>query len=509
MTVSGLLRGFFRRNRPAKVVDPSAIDRVRQVYTLRPDVRRVFPLGLTPGQSADYGAWLHRYGWQEYGLQENAIEGYLAELASDPSCCLGETYLLTPDWQRAVPDGLSPDRWPELKRFISATNPGLSGRWLKRARRPERFEIRNDPNRTINLLGHFKYESGLQEEALRHAAALERAGYSVGLRDIPIAFPRDPSGPERFLALERGPITLVKAGASEPLDELYERAGLHPRPGVHRIACWSWELEEWPRRTAENSNLVDEVWTPSTFCSEAARRSMSGKPVFTMTPAVSLPRFDPKPRSAFGLPDHRFLVLFAFDMASGMQRKNPLGLIEAFRLAFRPHERVHLAIKVTRGGRHPAEFAALHRAAAAAGVTILDAELPRSDVAALLACCDAYASLHRSEGFGFTMAEAMLLGKPTLATGYSGNLDFMTPDNSYLVKWSPTRIENDIPPYPKGSVWAEPDLADAARQIRRIFDNREEAAAIAAQGKADAERILSEDASAARMLNRLREIRTK
>ena len=142
-------------------------------------------------------------------------------------------------------------------------------------------------------------------------------------------------------------------------------------------------------------------------------------------------------------------------------------------------------------------------------MTLIDQNLDRGDLLALMNAADAYVSLHRSEGFGLTMAEAMLLGKPTIATAYSGNLDFMTPANSYLVRFDKTTIAEDIPPYPKGCVWAEPSVEHAAELMRRVYDEREEAAALARRGQADLTALLSPEASGRRMAARLAEIQSQ
>ena len=540
-------------------------DRVRQVYELRADVRAVFPLGLTPAGRGEYATWLFRHARPEYTFRTDEILWYLFALADDPSAGLADTFLLTPEWQAAVPHGLTLFGWDELKRWLRAAYPHQFGRWCDHARLPDRLtpgeqfrllrqarpgtipddvaaaalageprpaldwvnRSRDWPRPTaawlrrldaeiragavarpaVNLLGHFKYESGLQEVILQYAAALRLSGYSTLTRDIPISYPRDWRDAKRYTELELGDVSLIMTGASDPLDEVYPRAGLHPRPGVYRVACWAWELDQFPRAVAERAGLADEVWVLSEFCAGAVRAALPDRPVLAMPPAVSTPPFEHRPRSDFGLPDDRFLFLFVFDMASGMERKNPLGLIRAFRAAFRPADPVHLAIKVSRGERHPAEFAALRRAAAAAGVTLLDRLLPRGEVLALLAACDAYVSLHRSEGFGFTMAEAMLLGKPTIATGYSGNLDFMTGDNSFLVNYERVVLDRDLPPYPRGGVWAEPSVGHAAELMRRVVARPAEARAVAARGRETIARQLSPEAIARRLAARVEEIR--
>jgi hypothetical protein len=170
-----------------------------------------------------------------------------------------------------------------------------------------------------------------------------------------------------------------------------------------------------------------------------------------------------------------------------LERKNPLGLINAFRSAFGKSADVQLVIKVSRGQANPQDLARLKAACAAAGaaVVLIDRVMSREEVFALVKCCDCYVSLHRSEGFGLTMAEAMGLGKPVIATGYSGNLDFMTPKNSYLVDYTTGAVPTGCDPYPAGSPWAEPDLDQAAALMRRVFEAPDEARAKSAQARQD------------------------
>ena len=487
----------------------NASDRVRVVYQLRADVRDVFPLGLTPAQLGDYGEWLLRYGTSEYGFTADEILCFLFDQAGDPSKGLEETYLLSPEWQRAVPEAFEEQEWSNLKAWLTKRYPDRGGRWLQVARRTAR-QTAHSQKPTINFLGHFNYESGLQEEIRRQAEALESHGFNTCLRDLPVSFPRVVNRDHRFLDPEFGDITIIKLGAHLPLDQAYLRAGWHPRQGVYRIVCWSWEVEEFPRAAVEGAaGLANEVWAVSEFCANSIRKAMPGVPVHTMPVVIAPHRFEPRPRSFFNLPDDRFLFLFAFDMASGMERKNPLGLIRAFRQAFSPSEPVHLALKVSRGHEHPREFARLSQEAKAAGVSIIDRVMPRSDVQALLAACDSYVSLHRSEGFGMTMAEAMLLGKPTIASGYSGNLDFMDKGNSYLVDFERVALDRDYPPYDKGCTWAEPSVEHAAHTMRWVYEHREEAQVVAARGRATIEAELSSAAAARRMLARIADIRSQ
>jgi glycosyltransferase involved in cell wall biosynthesis len=196
-----------------------------------------------------------------------------------------------------------------------------------------------------------------------------------------------------------------------------------------------------------------------------------------------------------------------FDMCSVMERKNPLALIRAFRLAFETTGGVSLAIKVLRGHAFMDDFLQLQEAAAAAGVHLIDGSYTHQETLGLLNSCDAYVSLHRSEGFGLTMAEAMLMGKPVVATGYSGNLDFMNPSNSLLVGYDLVPITRDTQFYAKGNRWAEPSIEDAAQKMRWLFDHQTEARALGEKARQDATALLSLEAAARRMTTRIDQIR--
>ena len=176
-------------------------------------------------------------------------------------------------------------------------------------------------------------------------------------------------------------------------------------------------------------------------------------------------------RRELGLPGDRTIFLFCFDLMSVLERKNPLGLVDAYRRAFGPEDGALLVLKIVNGDKCVPDLEALRLAVAdRSDIMVIDEYYDAKHLAALMNAADCYVSLHRSEGFGLTMAESMALGKPVIATAYSGNMDFMSPETAYLVRWTKGSVPPDCAPYPIGANWAEPDLDEAARLLRRVFD---------------------------------------
>jgi glycosyltransferase involved in cell wall biosynthesis len=381
--------------------------------------------------------------------------------------------------------------------------PGVDATWEAELA----AEIRDGlPCRTgINAVGLFRYPSGLQQAAADLVSGLAANAVRTELRDVPIRTTRDRRPRAGFDGLERFPVTILSTGLDIGCRESYRIAGFHPRESVYRVAVWWWELNRLPAEWLDRGKEVDEVWAPTAFI--AGAMEALGKPVYWMPPGVELPPFEPISKAVFGLDPNRFTFLFVFDMNSRMARKNPLGLIRAFRQAFRPTEPVDLVIKVSPQESHyAANWRDLRTAAASAGVRLIDRSLSRGELLGLMDTADAYVSLHRSEGFGLTLAEAMLLGKPTIATGYSGNVDFMTSQNSYLVDWSPVVVDAPEVTAPPGAIWAEPSIDHAAALMWEIVDSPEAARARGTRARADLRAQLSHRAAGERMVARLREI---
>jgi glycosyltransferase involved in cell wall biosynthesis len=300
-------------------------------------------------------------------------------------------------------------------------------------------------------------------------------------------------------------IAAINAELNKPVRDLF---GDDFFKGTYVIGQWFWELETAPSWYKDAYEHVDELWAPTKFIEEMLRREAPERiAVHHMPLPLRKPRVVENASRADLDLDERFMFLFTFDFMSVMKRKNPLGLVEAFRKAFAPGEGPMLVLKSINGETRPEGFALLQAAAEGReDIFIMNKYLDSHQSAALMNLCDCYVSLHRSEGLGLTIAEAMLLGKPVIATDYSGNLDFMKPDTSYLVPWTRVKVGSGAEAYDSDASWAEPDLDAAAEMMRRVYSNPEEAREIAMAGKRDLETRFTPEQTGLRMKNRLLEL---
>lgn len=538
--------------------DPST--RLKRVFEFREDLREICPLALTPKGRGDFLSWLVTFGLKDFQHTPEMALWYQFEQDEDPSRGLVSTYRILPEWQRAVPHGLTRFGWQELKRWI-VSKYEIDARWLRQAVLPQQFRpieevqllairypevkqlMQQSPEQVVdylkrhkvfaklvdpawmdglrtdykenlhcepavNVIGLFRYTSGLQQAVTGMVKSLNQNHVRTGLRDFPVLFLREPRDRQHYDAIELHDITIVNTGIDLSIREAYRKSGLYKRDGVYRVGVWWWELDTIPEHWHDRAEEIDEIWAPTQFIAGAMSKVFR-KPVCTMNPGVSLPEFQSLGKSYFGLSADRWTFAFVFDMNSRMQRKNPLGLIEAFREAFRPTDPVELVIKVSPPESYYQDQWQLLRDAIerTPNVKLIDRVLTRGELLGLFDAIDCGVSLHRSEGFGLTCAEMMLLGKPVIATGYSGNLDFMNDHNSYLVDYDLIMIEEDIDPYPKGAFWANPKVDHAAELLRHVYESRTEAHAKGLRAKADLERQLSFASAGARMRERLLQIR--
>lgn len=253
----------------------------------------------------------------------------------------------------------------------------------------------------------------------------------------------------------------------------------------YSIAMMAWELAELPEEWLGVLGLFDELWVNTAETAPAFARA-AGLPVRHQRLPVHVPRAGIPARPA-NVPRDHWLFLTLFDYNSTIARKNPLGAIAAFTAAFGPDDPATLLIKTINAADRPRDATRVALAASThPNIVVMDGFVPEAEKHALMLGCDCYVSLHRAEGFGIPLAEAVSLGKPVIATGYGGSLDFLSPDDCYLVRHTITTVGEDASHYPPSGVWAEPDVEHAASLMREVFDDR---AAATERGRRAALRI--------------------
>jgi hypothetical protein len=320
----------------------------------------------------------------------------------------------------------------------------------------------------VMVAGFLGSALGLGEAARMHLAALRRAGIEtvavdlsgeVARCDFPVADAVDPA------RIPDGGTLILHVNAPETLWALsrFGRGGCHGRKVV---GYWFWELPVLPHAWRWPAHWLHEIWTATDFCAESIRAAID-LPV-RVVPLAPPPEPDGPGRAAFGIADDAFVCLAAFDMHSSLGRKNPMGAVRAFKAAFGDDPGALLLLK----GNHvdpdsPAWRTLLAETEGLGTIRLIDTVFTRTGMHHLIQCVDVVLSLHRAEGLGLLMAEGMTYGKLAIATGWSGNMQFMTTDNSLPVAFDlvPVADPDGIYHLP-GTHWAEPSVEDAAAKLR-------------------------------------------
>lgn len=356
----------------------------------------------------------------------------------------------------------------------------------------------------LNVAGYFRAESGVGEMARLVLSGVEKSGVPYSTFAYQARFSRQNHAFEPTGGNFAYGVNLICVNA----DELYpfvRDTGPKILDNRYNVGLWWWELEEFPEISGDTDACFDEVWVGTEHVAKAVR-ARTAKPVHLIP--VPIRKMDVAPdRKGLGLPED-FMFLFTFDFLSAFARKNPLGVIEAFSRAFKPNEGPVLVIKSINGTAEVAALEILRLAAAGrSDIRIIDGYLPPERKDALIASCDCYVSLHRAEGYGLGMAEAVALGKPVIATGYSGPLAFLNHQNSYLVGYETSSVPSGTGPYLEGAAWADPDIDEAAALMREVYLNRQESAARGRLAREQARTIHTPERTAEFIRRRLAEIR--
>jgi glycosyltransferase involved in cell wall biosynthesis len=350
-----------------------------------------------------------------------------------------------------------------------------------------------------NVIAYADAELGVGEAGRRVAHMLRATGAPTRLVSVPRRIlsrgrHRSMTKIEASLGYENS-IVCVNA---DMVSQVTHDLGLRGTRG-RRIGLWFWELDEFPDYISEALDQVHEVWVTSEM-TRAALQPLTSKPVTLVRIPIDVPREATSyTRDQLGIPGGRVLMT-SFDYLSVPRRKNPLGVIRAYRDAVEAEEGVTLIVKSINAHHAPLAHDEIVRATRGRDdIRIMDAYVSYAEMQAMIELCDGYISLHRSEGFGLNVADAVARSTPVITTAYSGTLEFTNSDVAALIPWSPIAVGPGAKPYPANAVWAEPDHNAAVRAIRDLLDDAETAHIRAIRGVATMRRDWSLSATSRRI----------
>ncbi len=329
------------------------------------------------------------------------------------------------------------------------------------------------------LIGHPFAVLGRAEDIRTAASAFDAAGVPFAMRNLHGDYGRELSVMHKDFdlmhredseAVYRANILVLNA---DEMDAAWERQRTSLESGYYNIGYWAWELSQLPDAWLPALSGLDEIWAPSRFIQQAVA-DKADCPVVWMPLAVEHRQTEVSSREALGLPEDRFLFLFFFDFRSFVSRKNPMAVVRAFEQAFSSSDdSVGLVIK-TNGMSECSDAYEAFKCGDVTGdprILWIDRVMDDREIRSLVGQCDCFVSLHRSEGFGRGLAEAMLMGKPVIATGYSGNLDFTNEENCCLVDYVLVPVGEGEYPFGAGQLWAEADVDMAAGFMRTLVND--------------------------------------
>ena len=524
--LAGLFADYARevksRRRPADIATPYPFDALPDGRKLGQPFRRLYREGeregafelspFSPDGAAEFTAWLREVPSGDAQLDLSRFWLYV--------------YRQRPDVQREFPNLHGADRARFVAWIAADGARQLDAYGLLPMEeidevsdeRPSVELVRLDSHGTshaaeepwgVNVGGFLQSELGIGEAARAAISALDAAKVPV----MPIHGVWRPGSRQgyQYAMLDTSaatfPVNLICVNA-DVLDQWIREAGTDFFAGRYNIGLWWWETSKWPEEWLDAFDRVDEVWVGTEHVRDAIA-PVATVPVTKITLPVWMPTPAPRSRAELGLPEG-FLFLFMFDYHSVFERKNAIAAVEAFTRAFAPGEGAKLAIKTINQEKRPEEHERLLLAATRHPDThIVEGYISAADKDSMIGSADCYVSLHRAEGLGLTPAEALYLGKPVIATRYSGNLDFMTDEGSWLVDFELVPIGPGNWPYPEGGEWAEPDVEQAAAYMREIFDDPVAAQAKAALGAAELRRTHSREAAGRTVVERLELLRRR
>lgn len=378
-------------------------------------------------------------------------------------------------------------------------------RWFQKMDAGLQLPKETTPVEGVNVAGYFRDESGWGSAGRRYLRALRASNVPLALMDISsITSNRSEDTDEaQFDALHPYDINLICVDARHHYGML-SKVGTDFFDNKYNIGIWAWELPRFPDSLYDRFAYYDEIWVATSFIANVIA-PISPVPVVCVPPVLTaLTTGCRKSGRAMikGNPED-FVFLFIFDFHSHLARKNPEAILQAFLKAFEPHEKARLILKCVNENSDIAGFRRLQKLASQGNVDLHCGYWSASEIRDLTQACDVYISLHRSEGTGLTISDAMALGKPVIATDWSGNTDFMDVSNSLPVRYILREIEQTVGPYQRGETWAEPSVDHAAELMRLAFDDRDLCNSLGRNAQSSMEAHYSEQAVGSLISSRL------
>ena len=514
------------------------------IYKSRPDLQAHFP-GSLRGAGYDLCWWFVKNARLEYGLDDVFINGVqkdlknlprhqrtladLTRLVSNKMLIEGARFtrpnhgasvtvnrkstftnfrdrLLRLIVGKAVRGAKKIIRLDRCHRIRKALNERLLQSFNSSGHQPETAHTKkNREDHGLNIIGYLTAELGLGEAARSTIRAATAVGISISAVNYTYG-----CNSRMFESvdtdIDKSPrhfVNLIHVNADQT-SALVQRMGPHFFSGRYNVGYWMWETTEFPSNYLKSFECYDEIWTASEFCREVLARK-SPKPVLKIPHSMNMALSKPDSQVKSGLSEGPFLFFNMVNFVSFPERKNPLGAIEAFIRAFGTESQdVRLLVKISNSSHRPEEIKTIKdRIQGAKSISLIEGYMDRQSLNSLMASVDCYVSLHRSEGFGLPIAEAMSLGKPVIATGWSGNMEFMDSSNSFPVKYELTEIPVKTGPYKNAGCWAEPDCDHAAGLMSYVVGNPEHAQQVGAVAKIRMSDEYSPEAIGSRIRDRL------
>ncbi len=322
----------------------------------------------------------------------------------------------------------------------------------------------------INLIGYATSPTGLGEDLRSFAAMLDYLKVPYSIIDIPTESSGKASAPWKFLTTETYAASFFFMSPMECARLAEAQPAMFSEPKV-KVGYFLWELPDFPKAYLPALQLVDHIWCPTRFVQSAFFDQVKKLILTIPLPVINVPRAGRDVRKELDIPQDAYVVLYMFDVRSTLNRKNPQGTINAFMQFVKKQKDAYLILKINRWQQVDPrlfDWIPTHPNIRLVSETLQDAEL-----ADLYEAANVYLSLHRSEGFGRTLVEAMQHGLEVISTAYSGPEDYLDPSYASLVDWSKVAVKLGDYPYTTGSTWAEPSINSAVSQLEAAYLDRD------------------------------------